>query len=123
MSSKLRLALPMACIGVVAAACLLLLQSHASARVTMNYAHLNKIQKRIISETLASALVPQSSGVQAHVAVPVSDDGSGPDGAPFTPPKSYGSRAAAGRRSTTSRPTRETAHRTSATTSRSTRTA
>ena len=64
MSSKLRLALPMACIGVVGAACFLLLQSHASARVTMNYAHLNKIQKRIISETLASALGPQSSGAK-----------------------------------------------------------
>ena len=87
MSSKLRLALPMACIGVVGAACFLLLQSHASARVTMNYAHLNKIQKRIISETLASALGPPSSGAQAHVAVPISDDGSGPDGAPFTPPE------------------------------------
>ena len=67
MSSKLRLALPMACIGVVGAACFLLLQSHASARVTMNYAHLNKIQKRIISETLASALGPQSSGAQADI--------------------------------------------------------
>lgn len=91
MSSKLRLALPMACIGVVGAACFLLLQSHASARVTMNYAHLNKIQKRIISETLASALGPPSSGAQAHITVPISDDGSGPDGAPFTPPKSFGS--------------------------------
>ena len=67
MSSKLRLALPMACIGVVGAACFLLLQSHASARVHMNYAHLNKIQKRIISETLASALGPQSTGARAHM--------------------------------------------------------
>ena len=91
MSSKLRLALPMACIGLVGAACLLLLQSGASARTTMNYAHLNRIQKRIISETLASALGPQSSGSKAHITVPISDDGSGPDGAPFTPPKSYNS--------------------------------
>jgi hypothetical protein len=91
MSSKLRSALPMACIGVVGAACFLLLQSHASARVTMNYAHLNKIQKRIISETLASALGPQSSGAQAHVAVPISDDRSGLHGAPSTPPRPYGS--------------------------------
>ena len=91
MSSKLRLALPMACIGVVGAACFLLFQSHASARVTMNYAHLNKIQKRIISETLASALGPPSSGAQAHITVPISDGGGGPDGAPFTPPKSFGS--------------------------------
>ena len=64
MSSKLRWALPMALVGVVGAACFLLWQSHASARVHMNYAHLNKIQKRIISETLASALGPQSTGLE-----------------------------------------------------------
>jgi len=91
MSSKLRLALPMAVIGVLGAACVLLLQSHASARVKMNYGHLNKIQKRIISETLASALGPQSTGLESHAAVGDDDEGSGPDGAPFTPPKSYGS--------------------------------
>ncbi len=95
MTSKLRLALPMAVIGVVGAACFLLLQSHASARVTMNYAHLNKIQKRIISETLASALGPQSTGLKSHAAIG-GDDGGGPDGAPFTPPKSYGSPGGAG---------------------------
>jgi hypothetical protein len=91
MSSKLRLALPMACIGVVGVACFLLLQSHASARVHMNYSHLNKIQRRLISETLASALGPQTTGVQPHAVTPGGDDGGGPDGAPFTPPKSYGS--------------------------------
>ena len=123
MSSKLRLALPMACIGVVGAACFLLLQSHASARVTMNYAHLNKIQKRIISETLASALGPQSSGAQADVAAPISDDGSGPDGAPFTPPKSYRSPGGDGSTINYFPSYQETARRTSATTSRSTRTA
>jgi len=97
MSSKLRLALPMAFIGVVGATCLLLLGSHASARVHMNYSHLNKIQKRIISETLASAIGPQSTGLQPHVTGPVGgDDGGGPDGAPFTPPKSYGSPVGAG---------------------------
>jgi len=91
MSLKLRLALPMACIGVVGAACFVLLQSHASARVHMNYSHLNKIQKRIISETLASAIGPQSTAVQPHISVPISDDNGGVDGAPFTPPKSFGS--------------------------------
>jgi hypothetical protein len=83
----------------VGAACFLLLQSHASARVTMNYAHLNKIQKRIISETLASALGPPITATRAHITVPISDDGSGPDGAPFTPPKSY--QSASGSASTT----------------------
>ena len=93
MTSKLRLALPMAFIGVVGAACFLLLQSHASARVHMNYAHLNKIQKRLISETLASALGPQSTGLQSARRRTDGDDdnGGGPDGAPFTPPKSFGS--------------------------------
>jgi hypothetical protein len=89
MTSKLRLALPMAVIGVVGAACFLLLGSHASARVTMNYAHLNKIQKRIISETLASALGPPSTGLKSHVVIGNDDQGGGPDGAPFTPPKSF----------------------------------
>jgi len=89
MSSKLRLALPMACIGVLAAACFLLLQSHASARVHMDYAHLNKIQKRIISETLASALGPQTTQARAHLVGPNSTGGTGVDGAPFTPPKSF----------------------------------
>ena len=77
MSSKVRLALPMACIGVLGAACFLMLQSGASARVHMNYSHLNKIQKRIISETLASAIGPQSNGLQPHITVPISDDGGG----------------------------------------------
>ena len=92
MSSKLRWALPMAGLGALGALCLLLLQPYASARAHhMNYAHLNKIQKRLISETLASALGPRSSGVRPHIVPPVPDDGGGPDGAPFTPPKSYGS--------------------------------
>ena len=89
MTSKLRLALPMAVIGVLGAACLLLLQSHASARVTMNYAHLTKYQKRIVSETLASALGPRSTGLKSHAVIGDDDEGGGPDGAPFTPPKSY----------------------------------
>jgi hypothetical protein len=81
MSSKLRLALPMVCIGVVSAACFLLLQSHASARVHTNYAHLNKIQKRISSENLAAALGPGSSGVRSRIISPISDDGRGWGGA------------------------------------------
>ena len=96
MSPKLRLALPMASIGVLGAACLLVLQSHASARVQMNYAHLNKIQTRIISETLASALGPERTGVQPHITAPISGDGSGPDRARFTPRKWFGSQGGAG---------------------------
>ncbi len=96
MTSKLRLALPMVLIGVVGAACFLLLQSHASARVTVNYTHLTKYQKRIISETLSSALGPQSTGVKPHAVIGNGDEGGGPDGAPFTPPKSYGSPVGAG---------------------------
>jgi hypothetical protein len=90
MSSKLRLSLPIACLGVLGAACLLLLGSHASARVPMNYAHLNKIQKRIISETLASELAPPATGLKSNAVIGDDDEGTGPDGAPFTPPKSFG---------------------------------
>jgi hypothetical protein len=92
MPLKRRFALPLACAGVLGAVCLMLLsQSHASATSRMNYAHLNKIQKRIISETLASALGPQSLRT-----LPPNDDGGGPDGAPFTPPKSFASASAGG---------------------------
>jgi hypothetical protein len=87
MSSKRRLALPLACAGVLGAVCVLALtQSHASASSPMSYGRLNKVQKRIVSQTLASALSPNAS-TQA----PSDDQGGGPDGAPFTPPKSFGS--------------------------------
>ncbi|MBV8997723.1 MAG: exo-alpha-sialidase [Solirubrobacterales bacterium] len=87
----------MACIGMVGAAFFALMQSHASARAHMNYAHLTKIQKRLISETLASAIGPQSTGLRPHVRGPIGDDeGGGPDGAPFTPPQSFGSPGGAG---------------------------
>jgi len=95
MSSKLRWALPVALVGVVGAACLLLWQSHASARVHMNYAHLNTIQKRIVSETLATALGPQPKGAQPHITGPISGDGRGPDSAPFTRPRWSGSQSGA----------------------------
>jgi hypothetical protein len=97
MSSKLRLALPIACIGVVGVACFLLLQSHASARVHMNYARLNETQKRIISDTLAGELGPQpATAARAHIEGPISTGGSGVDGAPFTPPGSFGPPVRAG---------------------------
>jgi hypothetical protein len=96
MSSKLRSAGSMACIGVVGAACFLLLQSHANARVHMNYAHLNKVQKRIISETLASALGPQPTESRPHLSGLISTGGAGVDGAPFTPPASFASPRRAG---------------------------
>jgi len=93
MSSKRRSAFALACAGAIGGLCLLLfLQSHATATTRMNYAHLNSIQKRIVSETLASALGPKSS-LQPNL--PPSDEGGGPDGAPFTPPKSFSSAAGA----------------------------
>lgn len=91
MSSKLRFGLPMVLVGVLGTVCFVLLQSHATARSKrLNYAHLTKIQKRIVSETLASALGPQPNGVQPDITVGDGDEGGGPDGAPFTPPSSIG---------------------------------
>ncbi|MBV9417025.1 MAG: exo-alpha-sialidase [Solirubrobacterales bacterium] len=92
MSLKLRWVLPMACIGVVGAAFFVLMQSHASANAHLTYAHLNKIQKRLISEPLATAL-GAGAGLQSH-AVPQSgggndNGGAGGDGLPVTPPKSF----------------------------------
>jgi hypothetical protein len=94
MPSK-RLSLPLASLAVVGAAVVLLLalQSHATANGHMNYAHLNKIQKRNISGTLASALAqsqatPNSLGGD--------DNGTGADGLPDAPPKSFGAPGAAG---------------------------
>src|ERR1700758_932220 len=91
MSFKLRWAMLLACIGVLGAVLLLLSQSHASARSPMSYGRLNAIQKRIVSETLASALSPS-----ATTRAPTRDEGGGPDGAPFTPPKSFDSPGATG---------------------------
>jgi hypothetical protein len=91
MSSKLRFGLPVACIGVLGAVCLLLLQSHASARVHLNYAHLNKIQKRLISVPLATAL-GAGPGLKAHIVPGVGDAATGGpagDGLPANPPASY----------------------------------
>ncbi len=93
MSLRLRFALPLACAGILGGVSLVLLQSHASANSPMSYSHLNQIQRRIVSETLASALGPTSAITPQ---VPAGDEGGGPDGAPFTPPKSFGSPGAAG---------------------------
>jgi hypothetical protein len=91
MSSKRRIALPLACAGVLGAICVLLLtQSPASARRGLSYGGLNKIQRRILSQDLASALESRSSSSgQARAALANSDEGGGPDGAPFTPPASF----------------------------------
>jgi hypothetical protein len=91
MSSKRRVVIPLAGAGVLGIVCLLLLtQSHASASSPMSYGRLNKVQKRIVSESLASALSPSSS-----TRAPGNDEGGGPDGAPFTTPKSFQSAAGA----------------------------
>src|SRR6185312_9080077 len=85
MTSKHRVALPLACASILGALCLMLLtQSHASASKPLSYGRLNAIQKRIISQTLASALSPNASTF-----APGDDEGGGVDGAPFTPPKSF----------------------------------
>ncbi|HEY1567535.1 MAG TPA: sialidase family protein [Solirubrobacteraceae bacterium] len=91
-----RVALTMALAGVVGAVCVLLLsQAPANARRPLSYGRLNKIQRRIISETLATALNPASAGQgrRPHIAPGGGDpdQGAGPDGAPFTPPKSFAS--------------------------------
>ena len=58
-----RVALPLALAGVVGAVCVLqLAQSPASARRPLSYGRLNKIQRRTICETLATALNPASAG-------------------------------------------------------------
>ena len=91
MSLKLRLSVAAVAAGLLFGAGLLLLQSHASARTKLNFAHLTKIQKRLVSETLASALGPRSRGLKPRVVPSGGDDeGGGPDGAPFTPPSSFG---------------------------------
>ncbi len=92
MSSKRRIAIPLALAGAVGVVCLLLLsQSHASASSPLSYGRLTKFQRRIISSALASALSPSST-----TRAPTNNQGGGPDGAPFTPPKSFGSPGGAG---------------------------
>ncbi|MBV9336236.1 MAG: exo-alpha-sialidase [Solirubrobacterales bacterium] len=97
MSLKIRLSVAVLSAAVLSAATLLLVQSHAAAgKARINYAHLTNIQKRIVSETLASALGPRPPARRPHITVPGSDEGGGPDGAPFTPPASFGSAGATG---------------------------
>src|SRR6201986_874418 len=93
MSLKLRLGIALLVAGALSVAGLLLLQSpHAAARSKrLSYSHLTKIQKRIVSQTLASALGPRSSARRLKFVPGGDDEGGGPDGAPFTPPASFGS--------------------------------
>ncbi len=84
---KRRLGVAFACVGLVAAAALLLHQSHAQATSSFSYSKFNNIQKRIASQTLASLMGTPTATRPG--AMPPNDDGGGPDGAPFTPPKSY----------------------------------
>jgi hypothetical protein len=96
-SLKVRLSVAVVAAGLLFGAGLLLMQSHASARAGLNYKHLAKIQKRLISETLASALGPPRQGLKPRV-VPQGgdDDNGGGDGAPTNPPASFGSPSGTG---------------------------
>ena len=97
MTFRLRYALPLVCAGILGAVFLMAMQSHAHAsNRQLSFSRLNKIQKRIISETLASAIGAPASSSSGHFAPIGGDDGGGPDGAPFTPPKSYGAAGATG---------------------------
>ena len=90
MSAKRRVAIPLACAGFLGAfgLALVLSHSHASARKPLTYSHLANIQKRIISSTLLSAIGPRTRTAKPRF-VGGDDEGGGPDGAPFTPPKSF----------------------------------
>jgi hypothetical protein len=89
MSARRRVAIPLACAGFLGAfgLALVLSHSHASARKPLTYAHLTKIQKRIISSTLLSAIGPRTRTAPRFAGG--DDEGGGPDGSPFTPPKSF----------------------------------
>lgn len=77
---KRRLGVALVSVGAIAVAIVL---TNSNAQATFNYAHLNKIQKRIVSQTLASALSSPAPG-----AAPV-QGGGGADGAPANPPSSF----------------------------------
>jgi len=89
MSARRRVVVPLACAGFVGAFCLALVlsHSHASARKPLTYSHLNQIQKRILSSTLLSAIGPRTRTAPRFAGG--DDEGGGPDGSPFTPPKSF----------------------------------
>src|SRR5690348_3381336 len=53
-----------------------------------NYAHMNKIQKRLVSGALAYAMTPHKASPRARVNGG-DDEGAGADGLPDTPPASY----------------------------------
>src|ERR1700761_9332455 len=93
MSLKLRLGIAVLVAGALSVAGLSSLQApHAAARSKrLSYSHLTRIQKRIVSQTLASALGPRSSARRLKFVGGDGDERGGPDGAPFTPPASFGS--------------------------------
>jgi hypothetical protein len=95
MSARRRVAVPLACAGFLGAFCLVLVlsHSHASARKPLTYSHLTKIQKRIISSTLLSAIGPRKSRQPRFAGG--DGEGGGPDGLPFTQPQSFRSSAGA----------------------------
>ena len=75
---------------------LLLQQSGAQAGAHLTYSKLNKIQRRILSSTLASALLPaRSASKKARIAM-TSDEGPGPDGLPNGAPAAIGKSGTAG---------------------------
>jgi hypothetical protein len=90
MSAKRRVvAISLACAGFLGAfgLALVLSHSHASARKPLTYSHLTKIQKRIISSTLLSAIGPRKSKQPRFAGG--DDEGGGPDGLPFGQPQSF----------------------------------
>src|SRR5947209_11451890 len=68
---------------------LLLQQSGAQAGAHLSYSKLNKIQRRLISSSLASALMPKRSKTGARAAGIGPDDGPGADGLPDGTPASF----------------------------------
>jgi hypothetical protein len=80
---------------LVLAGVLLLQSSHAAASKHMNYSHLNKYQRRIVSGALASALGPARSSTASNK-LPPSDQGSGPDGLAVGTPRTFAKAKAPG---------------------------
>ena len=87
-------------LGLLALAGVVLMQhSGAQARAHFGYKQLNKIQRRLISSSLASALLPATRHSKTSAktsATPGADNGPGPDGLPNGAPSGFPKSGAAG---------------------------
>jgi hypothetical protein len=96
MGSSRRTRAVVAALAVVAGMAVAPWVSQTAQAAPFNYRHLNKIQKRLVSGSLAWELAPRSGVSPNAVQRGDDDEGTGPDGLPENPPAGYSSASGQG---------------------------